>query len=81
MEAIHNLIGNIVEHIINPVIGVIFALGFVLFLFGVVRYIFYSGNDAERENGKKHITWGLVGMFIMVAVAGIINLIKNTIGV
>lgn len=81
MEAINTLIDNIVTHIVNPVIGVIFALGFVLFLFGVARYMFYSGNDTERENGKKHITWGLVGMFIMVAVAGIINLIKNTIGV
>jgi predicted cobalt transporter CbtA len=80
-ERMHSLIDNIVQFIINPIIGVIFALGFALFLFGVGRYIMYSGNDTERDTGRQHIMWGLVGMFIMVAVAGIINLIRGTIGV
>ncbi len=80
-DSIHGFIDNIVQYIINPLIGALFALGFAFFLFGVARYMFYSGNDSERDTGRKHIMWGLVGMFIMVAVAGIINIIKNTIGV
>jgi hypothetical protein len=81
LETVQRLIDNIVTYIINPIIGVIFALGFAFFLFGIARYMFYAGNDTERAVGREHIKWGLVGMFIMVAVAGIINLIRNTIGV
>jgi len=80
-QAIHSLIDNIVTYIINPIIGVVFALGFAFFLFGIARYMFYAGNDTERAVGRQHIMWGLVGMFIMVAVAGIINIIRGTIGV
>jgi len=80
MGAMDTFIANIVEHIINPIIGIVFALGFALFLWGVASYILKSGNETDRQTGKDHIIWGLVGMLIMVAVGGIINMIRNTLG-
>jgi len=32
----------------------------------------------EHEEGKKHMLWGIVGMFIMASVYGIIALLDNT---
>jgi uncharacterized membrane protein len=80
-EAIQNIVGKIVSNIINPLIGMLFAVGFAVFLWGIARYVFNSGNDTERDTGRKHILWGLIGMLIMVGVAGIINIIRGTIGV
>jgi len=80
MGTVETVIGNIVTHIINPIIGVVFAIGFAFFLWGVAVYILKSGGEADREQGRMHIMWGLFGMLIMVAVGGIINMIEATLG-
>jgi predicted cobalt transporter CbtA len=80
MAATDTIIGNIVTHIINPLIGVVFALGFALFLWGVVVNIFKLGSTADYKDGRNHMLWGLIGMLIMVAVGGIINMIRGTLG-
>ncbi|MCR4330360.1 MAG: pilin [Patescibacteria group bacterium] len=72
------LILNIEEHILNPLIGILFALALAIFLWGIARFIFQSDDESAREQGKQHIIWGLVGMFIMVSVFAIIHLIVGT---
>jgi len=75
---IGTLIFNIEQHIINPLIGIFFAVALAIFLWGVARFIFQADDETAREQGKKHIIWGLVGMFIMVSVFAIIQLIVGT---
>ena len=38
-------------------------------------------NGGDGQDGKRHVLWGLVGMFIMFSVWGIIGFISETIGV
>ncbi|MFC1614973.1 hypothetical protein ACFL22_00215 [Patescibacteria group bacterium] len=74
------LIDKIIDNIINPLIGFLFALALVLFIWGIARFLFQANDEGAREQGKKHIMWGLFGMFIMVSVMGVINLLANTFG-
>lgn len=69
------------EAIINPIIQLLFLVALVVFLWGVFSYVRKSDSDTERETGRKHMMWGLFGMFIMVSAFGIINIIINTAGV
>ena len=50
-----------------------------MFLWGVVEFVARSNDDTAREKGKKHIVWGIIGLFIMLSAFGILNLICNTI--
>jgi uncharacterized membrane protein HdeD (DUF308 family) len=75
--AASNLIGRLVDYIINPAILLIFAAGFFLFVYGIVQFIWKLDEGAQSE-GKKHMLWGIVGMFIMVSFYGIIGLIDET---
>ena len=70
---------NLVNVIVNPLIQLMFAAALVVFMWGIIEYIRGAGNPESREQGTKHIVWGLVGLFIMVGVYGILNLFKNTI--
>lgn len=79
MEAT-KLINKISTEILNPVIGLMIAIAFAVFLWGIIEFIANADNEQKREDGKRHIIWGLVGLFIMVAVAGIIVVINNFIG-
>ena len=75
------LLSNIVDEIVNPIVLLLFVLAVIYFIWGVIRYVINADSDEERGTGRKHMIWGVVGMFIMAAVLGIIAIIENTIGV
>jgi len=50
-------------------------------LWGIFLFILHNDDDSEREKGKKNIVWGLIGIFIMLSVLGIINLILDSFGI
>ncbi|MEK7139862.1 MAG: hypothetical protein AAB805_00900 [Patescibacteria group bacterium] len=68
-------------YIITPIISILFALSLAFFLWGIARFIWTSGADADREQGKNHMIWGLVGMVIVVSVYGIINVAISVLGI
>ncbi len=76
MSGTQNLIGRFVTYIIDPAILIIFALGFLLFIWGLVQFL--TNVEGDRTEGKNHMIYGIVGMFIMVSVFGIITLLDNT---
>lgn len=74
-----DLMNRISTFVINPMIYVLFACAFVVFVWGLVQFIMNSANEEARNTGAKHILWGLIGMVIMVGVNGILGLINSTI--
>ena len=65
--------------IINPLLALFFAAGLLLFIWGIIEFLSGLNSESEKkEDGKRHMLWGVVGMFIMVAATAIINLILNT---
>ena len=74
-------VGKIDRRIINPLIIFAFACALAFFLFGVVKFIVDSATASEKNDGKQHMLWGLVGMFIMFAVFGVLKLIEHTLGI
>lgn len=75
-----SFVGKLKTFIIQPILGIIFALAFVLFLWGVTQFMMHPEDDDVRTQGKNHMIWGLVGMFIMVSVTTIISIIKASLG-
>ena len=75
-----SFLGRVSQYILNPAIGLIFALAFVYFMWGVFTMIKNADNETERATGRQNMIWGIVGMFIMVAVYGIIGVIIGTFG-
>jgi hypothetical protein len=74
------LMKSINKVIINPLILFLFALALVYFLYGVAQYILNSNNEEVRKKSRSHMLYGVIGLFIMVAVFGIMNLILRTVG-
>ncbi|OGG58046.1 hypothetical protein A2853_00950 [Candidatus Kaiserbacteria bacterium RIFCSPHIGHO2_01_FULL_55_17] len=72
------LLENFVTYLINPAILVIFTAGFFLFTWGLVRFLLDLDKGANREQHIQHMVWGVVGMFVMASVYGILALLDNT---
>lgn len=74
------LLGKILTNIVNPIVYLLFALAVVYFLFGVFTFIKNSEEPKAREQGQRHMIYGVIGVFIMISARGIINLILSTLG-
>ncbi len=79
METFTILLEKLFNQAINPVLLFLFAVAVAIFIWGIVRFIAAADNEEAREIGKKHLVWGIVGLFIMFAVWGIIAVIRNFI--
>lgn len=74
-----NLLGliNLVGTVLNALIPILIALALVVFFWGLVKYII----SKKPGEGRSIMIAGLVGLFVMVSVWGIIRLAQNTLGV
>ena len=80
------VLNRVSEFILDPFIRLLFAVAMIVFVWGVIQYVI-SGKgeggspDSDRLQGKRAIVWGLVGMFIMATVYGIIRVLLGTFGI
>ena len=77
----NTLMNRIEDVIINPLIVLLFAAALLYFLWGMSTFIWKSDSDEGRSTGIQHMLWGVVGMFIMASVWGIIRIIVDTFGI
>lgn len=68
---VQEIINKVIEQAVQPLIGFMMFLATVVFVYGIVEFIAGADNETKRTNGKKHIIWGLLGLFIMVAASGL----------
>ncbi|MES2416249.1 MAG: hypothetical protein V4504_00950 [Patescibacteria group bacterium] len=77
----HHLISYVVCIIGSSVTPFIFGLAILVFIWGVVQYIAGAEEEAKREKGRQFIIWGLIGIFAMISVWGLVRVLNNTFGV
>lgn len=77
-----SLLSDFIGFINTILVPLVFALAFILFLFGVFKYFFASGAKADegRQEGKKFITWGIIALAVMISVWGLVNILVRTFG-
>ncbi|MFZ1987509.1 MAG: hypothetical protein WAV21_00525 [Minisyncoccia bacterium] len=75
-----NDLGQQIIDIINTiVVPLIFAVAFVVFIWGVFQFFIVGGSDEEaRGKGRDLMIWGLIGFFVMVSVWGLVNILVGT---
>lgn len=70
---------NAVRGIVEVLIPIVFGLGVLAFFWGLVRYLFAA--DHDKEQAKKTMLWGIVAIFVMASVWGLVRFIQSTFGV
>lgn len=66
--------------IINYLIRILFAVSVLFFLYGVFTLMFVHGtNEESRSKGKKFMLWGIISLFVMISVWGLVTLLNNSL--
>ncbi len=78
-------IGQFVQNVIRFMNGVlvpaVFAIAFLVFLWGMFKTFILGGSDPEKQSeGKSLMVYAIVGFVIMVSLWGIVNLVARGFG-
>jgi len=56
------------------------AVALLIFMYGCFLYIVRAADPAARTQGIQHITWGIVGMVVMLSAYTIMSIFAGTLG-
>lgn len=78
-------IGGFVDTLIlfinNTLVPLVFAIAFLVFIYGVFQYFILGGGDEEkRKEGRGLMLYAIIGFVLMVSIWGIVNLIGTGLG-
>ena len=65
---------------INILVYILSLLTFLVFVWGLTMFIFNADSATNNKKGKDLMIWGIVGLFIMLSVWGIIEFAKSQFG-
>ena len=68
------------EVILFPLIALLSGVAFLFFVIGCVQYIMGADNPTAREKGVKNITYGIIGLVVMMSAWGILSIAAATFG-
>jgi hypothetical protein len=78
---INTFIERVVQFMNNVLVPLIFAIAFLVFLWGMFQtFILGGGDETKQAEGKQKMMYAIVGFVIMVSLWGIVNLVANGLG-
>lgn len=69
------------QGLLNMAVPLLIGLAVVYFLWGVFMYIKAGADEGGKADAKKNIVNGIIGLFVMVAVWGIVGVIASSLSI
>jgi hypothetical protein len=70
-----------VQGLITQLVPLLVALALLSFIWGLVQFILASGDEAAKDVGKRRMIWGIITLFVIVSVWGLVGLLGEMSGV
>ncbi|MEX2514999.1 MAG: hypothetical protein WD335_02645 [Candidatus Paceibacterota bacterium] len=77
VSALITSLGNIV----NQLIPLVASLSLLAFFWGLAKYIFNAGSDEGQQQGKRIMIGGIVALFLVASVGGIIEFMATALDI
>ena len=71
---------DIFINLITATIPVIISLALLYFFWGLAQFILNTGGGKEQEEAKNVMLWGIIALFVMVSVWGLVRVLQSTFG-
>jgi hypothetical protein len=70
-----------VYDVVDNLIPILIGIALLVFLWGLVTYIAKAGNEEARKQARKFIVWGIIIMFVIMTVWGLVALLQYIFGI
>lgn len=80
-QSIGGILGLLAQanDLINRLIPFIIALTVLILLWGIFKFVIAGGDGEQRKEAQGYIIWGVVALFVMVSVWGLVNILVRSI--
>lgn len=69
------------RNLVSLALPVVVGLALLGFFWGLMKFVFSAGNEEAKEQGKHIMIYGIIALFVMVAVWGLVGFIAGSLGV
>lgn len=66
--------------LIEFIVPLLFSLAVVMFIWGIIQYFLNAENEEKRKKGKSFMLWGIIALFVMISMWGLVGVLSNTFG-
>ena len=81
LTSVRTFLDNIVSFMNGTLVPLIFALAFLMFLWGMFKTFILGGSDEDKQKeGKDLMLYAIIGFVVMVSLWGIVNLVAEGFG-
>lgn len=77
-RTISSIISDTIRPIIDTLVPLFIAVAVAVFLYGVVKYVTSAGDEEKRKEAKSYMLYGIIGLFVMVSIWGLVTIISDT---
>ena len=78
---IDNFVYRVITFINQTLVPLVFAIAFLVFLWGIFKYFILGGHDeTKRREGKQLMLWAIIGFVLMISLWGIVNVVAAGFG-
>jgi hypothetical protein len=67
--------------LLKTVVPFLFSLATAAFIWGVIQYYLNPDNEEKRKKGKSFMIGGIIALFVMVAMWGLVGILSSTFAV
>lgn len=64
--------------ILRPFISVLIIFAAIVFIWGLIKFIWSAGDTKKSAEGKQLMLWGIIGLFVIVAMWGLVEVLRST---
>ncbi len=76
-----NTLLDSIRRLVDGALPVVVGLALLGFFWGLMKYIFAQSDEGAKADGKKIMIMGVIALFVMVAVWGLVGFIADNLGV
>lgn len=66
--------------LVSSLVPLLVSIAVLVFLWGMVKFIAHADDEKALAEGKQLIIWGLVGIFVIVALWSIVGYVQESLG-
>ncbi len=76
-------IGDLIDSftdVISLFIPILLGIAVLVFFWGLVKFINHAGDEKTTEEGKQLMVWGMIAIFVIFTLWGIIGFVQEQLG-